>query len=288
MIHLKSLTNKLSVLPVMHLIRRHVYSLLTLVLLLCGGTAFADYKLPEQQNPPRLVNDYAHVLSAGEVQQLEQKLRDFDAKTSTQISIVTIATLGDYDISDYGLALFNKWGIGQASKKNGVLLLAAIQDRKVTIRVGKGLEGVLTDAKSGTIIRNEIVPAFRDQRYFDGFSNAADAIIATTKGEYTSEGHVKHKKIPGAAIILAIVFILFIIKMMGGGGGGGGRGRYLSRRGGGVGNFATGWLIGSLLSGGSRGSGWGGGGGDWGGGGGSDWGGFGGGSSGGGGASGSW
>jgi uncharacterized protein len=268
-----------------YLVRSGVYSIvIVLLLLLVGGQAFADYKLPEQQNPPRLVNDYAHVLSAGQVQQLEQKLREFDAKTSTQISVVTINTLDGYDISDYGLALFNTWGIGQASKKNGVLLLAAIQDRKVTIRVGKGLEGVLTDAKSGQIIRNEIVPAFRDQRYYDGLSDAASAIIAVTKGEYSADGHVKQKRMPAAAIILLVIFVLFILKMFGGGGGGRG-GNYMSRRGG-LGGFATGAILGSMLGGG-RGGGWGGGG-DWGGGGGSDWGGFGGGSSGGGGASGSW
>lgn len=266
-------------------IRRKV---MLLLLLLVSVTAWGDYKLPEKQSPPRLVNDYANVLSDAQERELEAKLVEFDNKTSTQISIVTIATLDGYDVSDYGLALFNKWGIGQANKKNGVLLLAAIQDRKVTIRVGKGLEGVLTDAKSGTIIRSEIVPAFRDQRYYDGLSSASDAIIAVTKGEYTADEHQpRGKKKGGSALLVIIVFVLILVFMgRGGGRGGGGGGNYMSRRGG-MGNLATGWILGSMLGGG-RGGGWGGGGGsDWGGGGGG-FGGFGGGSSGGGGASGSW
>jgi uncharacterized protein len=254
-----------------------------LVLLLSVFTSFADYKLPEQQTPPRLVNDFAHVLSGDQAQQLEEKLREFDRTTSTQISIVTIPTLDGYDVADYGLALFNKWGIGQAKKQNGVLLLAAIQDHKVTIRVGNGLEGVLTDAKSGLIIRNEIVPAFREKDYFTGLSNAATAVIAVTKGEYTSDGQIRQQKhVGGSAILIFIIFIIIILRVIGRGGGGGGGGSYMSRRGG-LGGFATGMILGNLLGGGSRG-----GGGDWGGGGGSDWGGFGGGGSSGGGASGSW
>jgi uncharacterized protein len=253
-----------------------------LVLLLSVFTAFGDYKLPEQQSPPQLVNDFAHVLSGDQQRQLEEKLREFDRSTSTQISIVTINTLDGYDVADYGLALFNKWGVGQAKKQNGVLLLAAIQDHKVTIRVGNGLEGVLTDAKSGLIIRNEIVPAFREKDYYTGLSNAASAIVAVTKGEYTSEGQVRQKHVSGSAILIFIIFIIIILRVIGRGGGGGGGGNYMSRRGG-LGGFATGMILGNLLGGGSRG------GGDWGGGGGgSDWGGFGGGGSSGGGASGSW
>jgi uncharacterized protein len=260
-------------------------ALFLLSFLIAGMQAFAqDGVIPGKPNPPRLVNDFAHVLNSQQISQLEAKLVEYDKTTSTQITIVTVPDLGGRDVADYSLDLFNKWGIGQKDKGNGVLLLAAIKDRKAWITVGKGLEGALTDIQSAHIFRNEIVPAFREERYYDGLANASDAIIAATKGEYTADGKKEKKGIPAAGIIVLVIFILYILKMFRGGGGGGrGGGDYMSGRG--FGNLATGWLLGSLLSGGRghRGGGWGGGS-DWGGG----FGGFGGGSSGGGGAGGSW
>jgi len=255
------------------------------MLLLAGLHAFADDKIyPDKPNPPRLVNDYAHVLSADQAAQLESQLDDFANKTSTQITIVTVKDLGGHDVEEYSVEVFNRWGLGQLAKNNGVLLLTSINDRKAWITVGKGLEGVLTDAKSGLIFRNELAPTFKQGNYYEGLSQSAQAIIAVTKDEYSANGLQKGTHhIPFTAIIILLVFIIFILRMFGGGSGGG---NYMSGRG--LGSFATGMLLGDLLGGGGRG-GWGGGGGDSGGfGGGGGFGGFGGGSTGGGGAGGSW
>ncbi len=239
-----------------------------------------DKTYPDKPNPPRLVNDYAHMLNAGQADQLERKLENFAKTTSTQITIVTIKSLGDHDVEEYSVEVFNRWGLGQNGKNNGVLLLASLDDHKAWISVGKGLEGVLTDAKSGLIFRNELVPPFKAGDYYTGLSDASDAIIAVTKGEYTSDGLQKNGShhVPFTAIIILIIVIFFIIKMIGGGGGGG---NYMS--GGGLGNFATGMFLGSMLGGGRGGDG-----GGFGGGGDGGFGGFGGGSTGGGGAGGSW
>ena len=252
------------------------YLCITMLFLLSASPAHADDKIyPDKPNPPVLVNDFAHLMSADEVAQLERKLEDYATATSTQITIVTIKNLGGHDVEEYSVEVFSRWGIGQGGKNNGVLLLASLDDRKAWISVGKGLEGVLTDNKSGLIFRNELVPAFKQQQYYTGLSNSADAIIAVTKGEYSADGLQKKQHIPLSAIIIGIVFIIFIIRLMGRGGGGSG--------GGGIGNFATGMLLGNMLGGG-----FGGGRGDDGGFGGGGFGGFGGGSSGGGGAGGSW
>ena len=258
--------------------------IMTILFVLSSLFIFADDKIyPDRPNPPRLVNDYAKMLSANENAQLEQKLEEFARSTSTQITIVTVTNLGGHDVADYSVEVFNRWGLGQAGKNNGVLLLASLEDRKAWITVGKGLEGVLTDAKSGLIFRNELRPAFKDARYFDGLDKSADAIIAVTKGEYKGEpadNEQKHAPITG--IIIFIIFIVIIIRIFRGGGGGGGN--YMSGRG--AGNFLTGMIIGDLLGGGGNRGGFGGGFG--GGGGGGGFGGFGGGSTGGGGAGGSW
>jgi uncharacterized protein len=260
---------------------------LSFLLLLLGTCAFAGEKdFPDKPSPPRLVNDLAGMMTQQEQDLLEAKLREFERTTSNEITIVTIKNLGEYDVSDYAIQLGKRWGVGKSGKNNGVVILASLEDHKINISTGKGLEGALTDLTSGRIIRNEMVPAFKRQDYYLGFNKAADAIIAATKGEYQAEKtEGKGRHLPATALIIIVIIIIFIIRISRRGGGGGGN--YMS--GGGFSNLATGFFLGNLLGGG-RGGGWGssGGGGDWGGGGGGGFGGFGGGDFGGGGASGSW
>jgi uncharacterized protein len=249
-----------------------------LLLLLCGMHAFGQDKIyPDRPNPPRLVNDFAHMMSSDEQAQLEEKLRIFEQQTSNQITVVTITSLGDHDVSEYAIQLGKLWGVGKSGKNNGVVIIASLQEHKINISTGKGLEGALTDLTCGRIIRNEMVPQFKAGYYYLGFSKAADAIIAATKGEYKADKAVKGRHVPFTAIIIIIIFIVFIIRMFRGGGGGG---NYMSGRG--FGGFGTGFLLGNMLGGSGSGGGWGSGGGD------SGFGGFGGGDFGGGGASGSW
>jgi uncharacterized protein len=266
-----------------HTMNGWFYRVGVLLLFLFGGVhAFADKKIfPDKPYPPRLVNDMANMMTADEQHQLEAKLVDYERTTSNEITIVTIEDLGDYDVSDYAIKLGNQWGIGKSGKNNGVLVLASLKNHKVNISTGKGLEGALTDLTCGLIIRHEMAPAFKEGNYYLGFSKAADAIIAATKGEYKADATEKRQHIPFTAVIILIIIVVFVLKMMGRGGGGGGG--YVS--GGGFGNFVTGMMLGELLGGGRGGRGGGGfGGGDSGGG----FGGFGGGSFGGGGASGDW
>jgi uncharacterized protein len=234
--------------------------------------------------PNRLVNDYTNTLSQTEIDQLEQKLVAFDDSTSTQIAVVLIKSLDGYDVADYAVRLAESWGIGGSKNNNGVLLLASIGDRKVTIQTGYGIEGALPDAIARRIIENEIKPNFRSGDYFSGLDQGTSAIIAYTKGEY-KEARKKPQQSKGPSgfvVFLIILAIIFLISRKGGGG---------SQVIGGRGGASPFWwmLMGSGLGRSSRGGfgGFSGGGGGFGGGGGG-FGGFGGGSFGGGGASGSW
>lgn len=242
--------------------------------------------IPARPNPPRLVNDLAGVLSPQEEQQLESELVAYDDSTSNQIAIVLINTLDDYPIEEYATRLFREWGVGNKNNNNGVVILAAIRDRKIRIEIGYGLEGAIPDITTGHIIQNDIAPNFRSGDYYQGLSQAAHSIIKAAAGEYKAPANYRKKKGGGSALPFGfLVFIIIMIVIFGGRGGGGGGGGFMSRRG-------SGWLgpliLGSMLGRGSSGGGWGGGGGGWSGGGGGGFGGFGGGSSGGGGASGSW
>nr|WP_276904785.1 TPM domain-containing protein [Pedobacter kyonggii] len=243
--------------------------------------AFAQ-DFPEKPNT--LVNDYANVLSADQKQQLETKLVAFNDSSSTQIAIAILKSVGDYDINEYAVELGRKWGVGQSGKNNGIMIVVAVGDRKISIQTGYGLEGALPDIYAKRIIDNDIKPNFRAGNYYAGLDEGTTSIIKYTKGEYKSDSPKTSSKKGGGGgsivIIIIIVIVIIIIMRKGGGGGSeviGGRGA----------SNALFWamLFGSGGGGGRSSGGWGGGSS---GGGGGGFGGFGGGSFGGGGSSGSW
>lgn len=258
--------------------------LLSILFVLVAFTGFSQNVLPKP-NPPKLVTDVAGVLSPDQVAILEQKLVALDDSTSNQIAVVLIKSLDGYEAAEYANKLFREWGIGNKKTNNGVLILAAIDDRKVWIEVGYGLEGAIPDITASSIYRNEIVPEFKQQNYYRGIDRAIDALSKAAVGEYKvkrERGKGEGNDIGGILKFIIIVIVVIIIIARGGGGRGGGM---MSRRG--VGGIAEAMLWSSLLGGGNRGGGgWGSG--SSGGFGGGGFGGFGGGSSGGGGAGGGW
>jgi len=264
-------------------------TILWVALVLCINTAFSQ-DIPERS--ATLVTDFTNTLSASDKAQLERKLVAFNDSTSTQIAVVIMQSTGDYDINQYGAAILRKWGIGSKEKNNGILVLVAIKDRKMSIQTGYGAEGPLPDIVTQQIIQNDMKPRFKKEDYYGGLDAATDDIMKFMKGEYKADAKNVKGKGDGAPIgfivIIVIVVLIIIFRKRGGGGGGG---RIIGSRGG----ASPFWwfLAGNLLGGGGRSSGsdWGGfsgGGGGFGGGGGGGFGGFGGGSGGGGGSSGSW
>lgn len=250
------------------------------ILLLLSFSCFAQ-DIPPRPNPPRLVNDVAHVMTAEQVDALEQKLVAYDDSTSNQIAIVTIQSTNGGSIEDMALKILRDWGVGNKKTNNGLVILAAMNDHKIYIATGYGLEGSVPDVTAKSIIENEIVPNFRSQNYYRGFDEATDAIFKAAAGEYKApEGYDKRGRNKGGSIvpiIVAFVILLVILSLFGRGGGGGGM---MSRRG------YRPWIGPTFIDWGGGGSS---GGGGWsGGGGGGGFGGFGGGSGGGGGAGGSW
>ncbi len=254
--------------------------LLIISLLLVAANIFAQkVELLPPPNPPRLVNDVANLLSSYDRQTLEDKLVGLDNNTSNQIAIVTLPTLGDNDLEDYGNKLFRSWGIGGKKNNNGILILVAVAEHKVRIEIGYGLEGAIPDVTTSDIIANDITPAFKKGSYYSGLNSAVDDLGKAATGEYHVQRESRNNKGSGGGSILGVFIVLAIIFIIIGRAGRGGRG-------GGGGGFIAGAILGSMLNSGGR-SNWGGGS-SWGGGGGGGFGGFGGGSSGGGGASGGW
>jgi uncharacterized protein len=262
------------------------FALIIAFLFSCSVFAQVEKVIPPKPNPQRLVNDFAGVLSSEQKEALENKLVAYDDSTSNQVAVVTLKTVGGNDIEEVALGILRSWGVG-GPKNNGVVILAAIDDHKIFISTGYGLEGAIPDVTAKAIIDNDIVPYFRQENYYRGFDEATNSIIKAAAGEYKApEGYAdRNRRGEGGGFgkfIVGIIILFVILSMFGRGGGGGGG--YVSRRGS---SWLGPFILGNML-GRSGGGGWsGGGGGGWSGGGGG-FGGFGGGSGGGGGAGGSW
>lgn len=253
-----------------------------LLLLLVPLFIWAQPKIaPPRPNPPRLVNDLAGVMIPEQIQLLEQKVVRYSDSTSSQIAIVTIATTNDRAIDDVALAILRDWGVGQADRDNGIVILAAIQDRKVWISTGYGMEGVLPDMVVQSIIDHDILPSFRTGNYYSGFNAAVESIATAAAGEYQARaedrGSERRSSRRPSGLLIGLIILFIILRLFSGGGKGGGG--FMSRRG--YRGFGGPVIFGGGFGGGGfGGGGFGGGGGGFGG--------FGGGSGGGGGAGGSW
>ena len=152
-----------------------------LLLILAGvGTLLASpaYAQPEFPALSGRVVDTADIIPADVEAQLTAKLEALETQSQRQLVVTTVPDLQGYDIADYGYQLGREWGLGDAERNDGALLIVAPNDRKVRIEVGYGLEGYLTDALSSIIIQNEILPRFRDGDMPGGIVSGTDAMIA--------------------------------------------------------------------------------------------------------------
>lgn len=138
------------------------------------------------------VNDYAEVLSEDTKKYIMQTNQELEQKTGAQVVVVTVTSLDGQDLESYATELFRKFGIGDSKKNNGVLLLCSTGDRKFRIEVGYGLEGALTDGKTGRIQDEYIIPYLKNDNYDEGIKNGFSAVLSEIANEYnvTIDGQV--------------------------------------------------------------------------------------------------
>jgi len=159
------------------------------VLASASQIVFGQLAVPPLDN--KRVHDQAGVLSSQTTQNLEYQLKLHQDSTGNQLAILIIQSLNGESLEEFSLRVaHNEWKLGSKNNDNGVLLLVAIDDRKMRIEVGQGLEGVLTDALCSQIIRNEMAPEFRRGDYDAGVLLAINAIVQAIAGEYTAEQNV--------------------------------------------------------------------------------------------------
>ncbi len=175
--------------------------------LLLALEAGAEPKFPELTGQ---IVDNAGLLSAEDRAAIEADLKSLEGKSTDQLVVVTVPSLDGTEIEDYGYQLGRKWGIGQAGKNNGVLLIVAPKERKVRIEVGRGLEPIVTDLMSSLIIQNAILPEFRRGNFSGGIRAGARDVKDVLLGD--AEAVKERAKVIGKAEgpdWLMIVIILF-------------------------------------------------------------------------------
>lgn len=173
---------------------------------------WGQFEIPDKPERQTSVYDYVALLNASEKVQLERKLIRYSDSTSTQIVVAIIGSTEGENINFLGAEWGQKWGIGQAGKDNGILLLLAKDDRRIAINTGYGVEEFLTDFQSKRIIDRVIIPEFKKGEYYRGLDKGAEAIFKTLTGQFDEERDLSDSEgFPLWALLPFLMFIIFII-----------------------------------------------------------------------------
>ncbi len=185
------------------------------------------FQIRAQQFPQPIgyVNDFANVIADDVKQQITAICQELEQKTSAEIAVVTIPSIGDEDYFDYANRLFEAWGIGKRGQDNGVLIFNAIQEKKIKIEVGYGLEGILPDGLTGQILDDYAIPNLKNGNYGNAYLMTTAAIarrIASDKGvELTGEQEMPEvtysdrppiSRSPKLFLILLFIFLMIITR----------------------------------------------------------------------------
>lgn len=176
--------------------------------------SYGQIGIPERPNPPRLVNDLADVLSPQEENTLENKLVAFNDSTGTQIVVVTVNDLGDYDKAEFTYTLGEKWGVGQKGFNNGVVVMVKPHggqgQRHAFIATGYGLEGVIPDAVAKRIVENEMIPYFKENKFYEGIDAATNIVMGLASKEFTAEAYANKKNTTKRIPVFVIIFLVIL------------------------------------------------------------------------------
>lgn len=173
-----------------------------------------DFSVPVLTSP---VMDLAKIVDDETELELNSYIQKVYEQTGVQLAVLTLHSLGGVPIEEVSIQTVEKWQLGQKEKDNGVLLTVAYEDRELRIEVGYGLEGVLTDAESSRIIRNEITPFFKNGNYTKGIVNGVLKIteIATEGAQIETELAKSEKNSEWTvADIIAISWFIFIFLLI--------------------------------------------------------------------------
>jgi uncharacterized protein len=165
--------------------------------------------------PERYFNDYAGVVSKQAADRFNEQLAQFERETSDQVVVAVFPKMqSDSDVADYTQRVAQAWGVGQKERRNGAVLFVFIQDRKMFIQVGYGLEGALPDATAFDITERRIKPLFRNGDYEAGLATGIDLIFKAIRGEYKGTGKTvaeQHRRSGSPSFLFFIIFVVVLI-----------------------------------------------------------------------------
>src|SRR5881296_55501 len=165
--------------------------------------------------PDRYFNDYAGIVSNEAAYRFNEQLAQFERETSDQVVVAVFQKMqSDSDVADYTQRVAQSWGVGQKDKRNGVVLFVFIEDRKMFIQVGYGLEGALPDITAFDITEYHIKPHLRSGDYEGGLATGIDLICKAIRGEYKGSGKTvaeQHGKASAPSFLLFIIFVIVLI-----------------------------------------------------------------------------
>ena len=168
--------------------------------------------------PDAYFNDYAGLVSKEAAYRFNEQLAQFERDTSDQVVVAVFPKMqSDSDIADYTQRVAQAWGVGQKGRRNGVVLFVFIQDRKMFIQVGYGLEGALPDATAFDITENRIKPRFKNGDYQGGLTEGIDSILKAIRGEYKGTGKTvreTYREEKGNTLVPNILFFFFFVMLL--------------------------------------------------------------------------
>ena len=184
--------------------------LFSLLLILIAASTFAD-DVPSYSS---YVNDYAGVISEKDKASMEDVAKEVEEKTGAQIAVLTVKSMAPYtSIDQFGMAVAEKWKVGQKDKDTGIILILAMEERRVRIEVGYGLEGIFNDAKVGRILDNTVLPYFRGGDFSAGLRRGMFKIADTIGTEMNVELDERTKMQDNTfteKLCMLIFFIIFV------------------------------------------------------------------------------
>jgi uncharacterized protein len=183
----------------------------SLVLVLLAVAALPAAALTIPPPPTRRVNDFAGALTPADRDRLEAKLAERERTSRTQVVVATFRSLEGENLEDFSIRLAERWKVGQKGLDSGVIFLVFLQDRKMRIEVGYGLEATLTDAISSSILSQVVAPRFREGRIAEGIEAGLNAIDAAIRGEYRAEARRAAPRGEGIPALIPLAFVALVI-----------------------------------------------------------------------------
>jgi len=200
-------------LPLQYFFGKQLTLCVAVFLALNASNSYAAEVIPPK--PDRYFNDYASVVSKEAAYRFNEQLAQFERETSDQVVVAVFPKMqSDSDVADYTQRVAQAWGVGQKERRNGVVLFVFIQDRKISIQVGYGLEGALPDITAYDIRANHIQPYFRNGDYEGGLAIGIDLICKAIRGEYKGSGKTVAERHRGGGAPSLLFFIIFVIVLI--------------------------------------------------------------------------